>query len=537
MGAPQAMGFALIAGVSPIYGLYAAIVSTIVGAFTSNSSLMTIGPTNALSIVVFSTLHTGNEPFSVERLFILTVLIGVFQLAFGILRLGDLTQFVSNAVMTGFIAGAGLLIILGQFANLTGYVYSDNVIGVLPKFWDWLTHSTHWNFLTFGLGIVALAIMFILWRLGLKKISPLVAIVVVSVITGMLELNDVHIIRDLTAITPGLPRPNLPNLAHTFDLLPAALSMAIFALVQSVGVAESTPESDEHTPDVNRDFLAQGLANIIGGFFQAMPAGGSLSRTAVNVSAGARSRLSNIFAGVFIAVAVLIAGKYVERIVIAALAAELIVAGASLIKPGQIRLVWQVNRSARAAMVATFLAALFMPLEYSIYVGVILSLGLYIYTSSHNIELVMLAPTNDNHFTELPVPESLPDYQPVILSIHGPLYFAAVKQLENLLPSVEHCQSPVVIIRLRHNHYLGSTGIRLLERYAQKLQNHGGRLMLAGIGSDIYQQLERTGALQRLGKENVYYANGAILDATEHALDNAKQWLKTESPRNTNVGT
>jgi sulfate permease, SulP family len=529
-GAPQAMGFALIAGVSPIYGLYAAIVSTIVGTLVSNSSLMTISPTNALSIVVFSALHNGSESFTIERLFVLTILIGVFQLAFGILRLGDLTQFVSNAVMTGFIAGAGLLIILGQLANFTGYGYSNNVTGVLPKFWDWLTHSPQWNLPTLGLGMIALAVMLIFWQLEFKQLAPLTAIIVASGLVEVLGWQDIRIVRDITTIPTGLPQPILPNFAYTFDLLPAALSMAIFALVQSVGVSQSAPESDEHTPDINRDFVAQGLANMVGGIFQGMPSGGSLSRTAVNVAAGAKSRLSNLLAGLFIAITVLTVGEYIEQVAIAALAALLIVIGASLIKLDQIRLVWQVNHSGRAVMVATFCATLFMPLEYSIYVGVILSLGLYVYTSSQSIEIVMLEQTDDHQFLEFPVPEKLPDRKPIILSIHGNLYFAAVNHLETLLPSVELCQSPVVIIRLRHNHYMGSTGIRLLERYSQQVQKHGGRLILTGVGADIYQQLERTGALQRLGEENVYYANGTILDTTTQALRSAYQWLQSRKP-------
>jgi sulfate permease, SulP family len=526
-GTPQAMGFALIAGVNPIYGLYTAVVATIVGSFTASSPLMTIAPTNAMALVVFGTLHTDTPNFTIEKLFVLTLLVGVFQLAFGLLRLGDLTRFVSNAVMTGFIAGAGLLIILGQLPYLTGYVRKSDVHGVIPKFIDWVTHIHQWEISTLILGLLTIAIILIFHAIGRRAIATLVAIITVSLLNSVLGGDTVHIVRDIAAIPSGLPHLSIPDAKYIVELLPVALSVAILAVVQGAGIAYSTPNPSQKEPDMDRDFIAQGIANIVGSFFQSMPAGGSLSRSAVNISAGARTRMANIFAGGFIAIILLTLGHTIEHVVLAALAAHLIVAAFSLIKRSRIELVWRVNRSARISMTTTFVATLILPLDYSIYLGVILSLGMYIYSSSQNIEVFMLELTADNHFKEIPVPDRLPDHQPIILSVYGHFYFATVQQLRVLLPKSDQSQRPVVILRLRHNQYMGSTGIRFLCQYARTLREHGGRLILTGVGDEIQQQLARTGATHQLGEENIFTANGTILDATMHALEEAQQWLLT----------
>ena len=199
-------------------------------------------------------------------------------------------------------------------------------------------------------------------------------------------------------------------------------------------------------------------------------------------------------------------GGLIEKITLAALAGHLVVAALSLIRPREIALVWQVNRSARAAMVATFVATLLLPLEFSIYIGVVLSLGLYIYSSSQNIKIVRLMRTEDNHFREEAMPKRLPDSAAVIVSIHGHLYFAAVRELEAHLPSPADSQQAVVILRLRNNRYMGSTGIHFLERYAKALRAQGGRLMLAGISPIVFAQLSRTHVIDFLGEENIFCA-------------------------------
>lgn len=529
-GAPQAMGFALIAGVNPIYGLYAAFISTIIGSLTSGSTFMTIAPTNALSLVVFSTLG-DNGTVNIEKIVVLTLLVGVFQLGFGLLRMGDLTRFVSNAVMTGFIAGAGLLIVLGQLRHVNGFdpqvatFWPVQLAKSLPKFFDWLLHLAQSQPHTLIIGVVAILMIQTLHHSRFKNIATLVAIIITTFFVMLMGWSDVATVG---AVPVGLPLPSLPQRQYIVELAPAALAMAVLALVQSAALTQTVREPDGSIANANRDFAAQGLSNIVGGLFQGLPSGGSLSRTAVNVSAGAKTRWANIFSGIYIGLILIAFGGLIEKITLAALAGHLVVAAFSLIRPREIALVWRVNPSARAAMIATFLATLILPLQFSIYIGVFLSLGLYVYSSSENVKVVQLVRAENNHFREVDVPKSLPEHSITIISVHGHLYFAAVRQLEGCLPDPTTAHKTVVILRLRNNRYMGSTGIHLLERYAKQLRHHGGRLILSGVSPFVRDQLSRTRSLQFFGEDNIFLQSDTIFDATEHALEAAEMWLKTQ---------
>ena len=179
-------------------------------------------------------------------------------------------------------------------------------------------------------------------------------------------------------------------------------------------------------------------------------------------------------------------------------------------------------------MILTFASTLVLPLEYSIYLGVALSLGLYLYSSSQGVKAVRLIPLEPHQFRAEPLKKQLPSGEPVIISVSGHLYFAAMKQLEDLLPEPDGTSQTVVILRLRDNDYLGSTGIHFLQRYIAKLEMGGGKLILSGVSPKIQHQLEQSGFLQRIGKDNIFYEDDIIFSSTERALDYANQWLEEQ---------
>ncbi len=523
-GMPQAMGFALIAGVNPVYGIYTAFAATIIAALTGRSTYMTVGPTNALSLVVASSLAGFDGAAEFERLFMLTFLVGVFMLLFGVLRLGFLVRFVSNAVMTGFITGAGLLIIFGQMGHLNGYEEATGANTTL-RFFDWLLHFDQTHINTLVIGLLAMAIIYGMEYTRLRYVATLVAIMMTTVLVKLLEWDAVALVASISEVSSGLPMPVMPEISLAPELATAALAMAVLGSVQSAAITNSIPEPDGTPPNTSRDFIGMGLANLAGGVFQSMPACGSLSRTAVNIKSGARTRLANVFAGVFVAVFLLLAGGLIEQVTLAALAAHLFVAAVSLIRLDQIKLVWRVGWAPRAAMVATFLATLFLPLEYSIYVGVILSLALYLYTASENMQIERLIPTDDNRYRSVPVPAQLPNDDVVIVAIHGHLYFAAVKKLETLLPNPASGHGTVVILRMREHDHLGSTALRFLLRYGDTLRNNGGCLLLTGISPQMRRELERTGVIQAFGEDNLFDADEVYFSATTQAYEYAHKLL------------
>ncbi len=522
-GAPQAMGFALIAGVNPIYGLYTAVVSTIVAALTGSSTYMTVGPTNALALVTFSTLARYDDGSQIERLFVLTLLVGVFMLVFGLLRLGTLVRFVSNAVMTGFITGAGLLIVFGQVRHLNGYDPEGST--ALIRFFDWLLHLHRTQPETLVIGAGAIAVIVLLQQTRFKTWATLVAIVGATVAAKLFNWDSVALVQAISSVPRGLPAPVLPDVTLAVELAPAALAMAVLGAVQSAALTNSVPEPDGSTSDTTRDFVGMGLGNIVGAVFQGMPACGSLSRTAVNVSAGAQSRLSNVMAGGFVALFLLALGPLVEQVTLAALGAQLIVAALRLIRVADLRLVWQVGPAARTAMTATFVATLVLPLEFSIYIGVVLSMGMYVYTSADNIHIEHLVPLPEGRYKAEPVPKALPNNAVTIVSVTGHLFFAAVKRLETSLPNPRDRKRAIVILRMHNNDYLGSTGIRFLQTYNQHLREGGGKLMLSGVTVQVYDQLKRTGAIHEFGDDNIFCSNKIYFSSTTAAYETATDEL------------
>lgn len=520
-GTPQAMAFALIAGINPIYGLYTAIVSTIIGAVLGSSGLMTVGPTNALSLIVAGTLTTFDSANSIERLFILTLLSGAFHLGFGFLRLGILVKFVSNAVMTGFIAGAALLIVFGQLPYLTNY--SPEGSSSLLKVVDWVRHLHLTDLYTLGVSGVAAVLILVVRNTRFKNLATLLGIVGASVLAALAGWDSVEIVRDISEIPAGLPLPTLPDFAYVPELISSALAIAILGAVQSAAIINVLPDRGGSRPNVNLDFISMGIGNMVGSLFQSMPACGSLSRTAVNIASGAQTRLANIFAGVFVALFLVLLGSLIEYVTLSALAVMLIIAAITMIDLSEIRIVWQTAISARIAMVVTFLTALIFPIEYSIYAGVIISLLLYITTSSEEVKLSQFVPLEENRFKITEIPERLPDNDVIILSVTGHLYFAAITRLEHLLPDPSQSEGSIVILRLRDSAFLATTGIHFLERYDAALRQHGGRLILTGLSSEMVEHIQHLP--NNFSEMDVFIEDEILMGGTLRAYEYATEIL------------
>lgn len=550
VGIPQGMAYALLAGVNPIYGLYTAIVATTVAGLTTNSVFMNVSLTNTLALAVGSALADFSGSVRVERLFTLTLLVGLIQLGFGLARLGDLTRFVSNGVMTGFIAGSAVLIIAGQVNDLTGVTESSSgdlvrwlsdsipaldgnkIIAALST----LAHPAQLNPLVTLIGIGTILLVIILGRTPLKTFAMILALAITSLIANLVNLNSnvvpIELVSDVSEIPAGLPALHVPALLEGgFIMFYSAIPVAVLSMVQSASVSQSVPNPNGDSPRVSRDFRGIGLASIASSFFQGFPGSGSFSGTSLNISSGARSRFANVFAGIFTALIVLLLGGVVERIAMSAIAGVLIVIGVMALPLAQIRRVWRTNWNSRITMLVTFIATLSIPVQNAIYLGIVLSLGLFVYTSSRQIRVVRVVRTEDGHFDEQPAPRLLPDNEVVLLNIYGNLYFGAVSTLEKLLPSAQGSNRSVVILRLRGRESLGSTVTHLLERYAKQLRGSGGKLMLAGVDPELRRELVETGVINVIGAENVFDANSILAMSSEHAVAVGRQWLDDDADR------
>jgi SulP family sulfate permease len=524
---PDGLASAILAGVNPVQGLYSLMFGTPVAALTTGSQYMYVSNTGALAVAVGGVLAAYSQDDILLALAVLTMLVGAFQLLLGLLRLGWIIRFVSHSVMVGFMTGIALLIILGQLGSLTGYSseYSNDLVATV----DLVLNFNQVNFPTLTIGLITLALILLLDKTKLSKFSMILAMIGASFLVQILDLASVELIADIADIPDTLPRPSLPDLSLVVGLIIPAISVAIIGLVQAAGVSKTVPNADGKFGDISRDFSGQGLANLSASLFQGLPIGGTMSETSVNISAGAKTRLANIFSGILIIIIVLVFGDVVEKFAMPSIAALLIVAGYQAIKKGQVADVWDTGKAPRGIMVLTFIATLFLPIQYAVFLGVALSVIQYWVSSSLDIRVVELVPQADGVWIERPGPEKLSSQSVTLLDIYGSLHYAAAYTMEDLLPSPEEAGEAVVILRLRGRDEVSSTFIEVIERYAQQLQAKGSKLLLAGVDEHIKTQLDNTETTETIAEEDIFLATETLRESTNAALEAAKQWLNRDA--------
>jgi SulP family sulfate permease len=357
-----------------------------------------------------------------------------------------------------------------------------------------------------------------------------VAIFVASIMVPLAGWDVVAQVNDIAEVPSSLPLPTLPPLSVIPALIVPAFALAFVGLVQGAGVSRNYVNPDGNYPDASGDFVGQGAANIFTGLFQGMPVGGSVSATALVTNAGAKSRFANIFAGITIAVVILLFGTWVGYIALPAIAGLLILIGFRTLKPAQIEMVWKTGRVQQAVMVITFVACLLIPLQYAVLVGVALAILLFVIQQSNQIKVKSWQWEPGNLPIEEDAPEVVPSNEVTILVLYGSEFFATAPLIEENLPSVtDDTHHAVVVLGLRSEQELGSTFLEVLERYATDLHDHRCQLMLAGVSDRMKDQLNQTKIARTIGRENIFSKTEKVGEAAIEAWDAAQKWL-AETP-------
>jgi SulP family sulfate permease len=520
---PQALANGVLAGVNPVFGLYSMIVGTTVAAFVTASVFMNVDSTSATALTAGEALSRVTSEEHLGYLVVLGLLVGLFMLVFGLLKLGFLVRFVSNAVMTGFLSGLGVLTVLGQVGDLTSF-YSEAGNKVFRAI-DTLLNFRQIDLATLFIGLATIVAIVLAERTPLKRYAYLLALVLVTILVPLLGLESVTLVGDTTDIPRTIPIPHLPDLSLVPSLILPALAIALIALVQAAGVSQSVPNPNGEYPDPSGDFRGQGIANMAVGLSGGIPVGGSVSGTALVRSSGAQSRWANIFTGLFGLVVVLLFAPLVELIPLAALAGLLVTVGAGMVNVPRLRTVWNTGPAPLTIMLITFVATLFTPIQVAVALGVVLHILLYIFRSAEAVRLERIVPQEDGTFFEGEVPEALSSGEIVVLQPIGSLFFAGVAELEEHLPKVGQAQGAVVVIRLRDRDEVGSTFIRTVERYLKSLQVGGNVLMLEGLSERVLDQLRKTDLLGLIGEENVFLGQPQHGASLRQALAAAEEWL------------
>ena len=521
---PDGLASAALAGVNPVYGLYTSIAAPIGGSLLVSAQLMQISTTSASALTAGQAIAGYPAAQRDQALFLLVVLVGVFLAIFGLLRLGRLIRFVSHAVMTGFLIGVAFVLILDQLAPLVGFNPEGG--NEVVQFLDLLAHITQFSAPTIVTGLLALGMAVGLGRTRLATLSSLIALVVPSLLVALLGWESVQRVVDVNPIPRGIPTPTLPNLALlTPALLVSALALAVVIAVQGAGVSQSVKNPDGSPISASRDMIAQGAANAASGLLSGIPAGGSVGQTALNVSVGARSRWAGVFGGVWMLVIVLLVPGLVGQVPMAVLAALMIMAGASAIDLREARSIWNTGGAARWSILVTFLATLVLSVPQAVAVGVLLTIVLYLRSSASDVTVRELIRLDDGRVAESEPPARLPSNAVTVLDVNGSLFFAGARTLQEALPSPDGATRPVVIMRVRGYTNVGATLIEVLDSYADKLAEVGGRLYLSGVDEDVSRQLRRAGKLDLDKVVHLVLADDVIGASTEQAWTHASSWL------------
>jgi SulP family sulfate permease len=521
---PDGLAGGLLAGVNPVFGLYGYLFG-LSAAFATSSAFMAVQATGAMAMVIGDVDVINQTPSGERALFTLAVLTGALMIVAGVLKLGTMLRFVSHAVMVGFINAVGVNIILGQVSSFTGYE-GDGSNRILRTI-DSLLHVFDWEWATVAIGAATIVLIVVLEHTRLGAMGMVLAIVVTSAVTVVFGLDSVARLDDIASIPSSLPRPQLPDFGLVLTLLVPALSLTFVGLVQGAGITAGFQNPDGTQPDASRDFVGQGVGNIVSGLFRGMPVGGSMSATSLNKSAGARSKQSLLIAAAVMAVIIVLFADLVSLIAMPALAGLLMLVGYRTVKPQNIIAVVRAGIVSATVLGVTFVLTMVIPLQYAVLIGVGVSVILFVINESNRVTLSRwtIRP-EDDAIIEGDAPATVPGHSVLILLPYGSLFFASAPVFESLLPEVtSESGSSVVILRLRGHTDLGTTFCQVLRRYAQQLDDVGSKLAIVSADETIREQLRVTGVTALIGEDNIYERDERLAASVRRAHRDALAWI------------
>jgi SulP family sulfate permease len=528
---PQAMAYALIAGLPVQLGLYTAIVMTAVGALFDSSRLLINGPTNAISIAVLSAIAVVPAEQRVEAAILLALLVGAIQLAITLLRLGDLERYISHSVIVGFTLGAGTLLVLDQIKNLLGLpAVGSGHEHFLLRLWGTLAAGSPIHAPTAAIGLATIAVIVALRaakrRLGWPLFPELLfAVVLMGWLTAQLGLDaqGVSVVGEIPRALPSFEAPRLdPELAR--QLAGGALAIAVLGLLEAISMAKAIAATSKEKLDMNQQCLSEAVANLSGSFFHCFPGSGSLTRSAINQQAGASTQWSGVVSAATVALIILVFAPWAHFIPRAALAGILMVSAYKMVDWRALAYHVRTTRFDAAIVAATAFSAVAISVEFCIMIGVLMSFLLTVPRAGRML-LTEFVVAPDGARERLP--EDAACEQILIFGLEGELFFGATAALSEHLALIEERVTPrtvVVVLRLKRARNPDAVGITQLEQFLERMRARGVEVLLCGVRHDFARRLDRAGLSAKLGS-NLFLEQPVRLTSTALAIRRAYQLI------------
>jgi len=543
---PQGLAFALLAGLPPEVGLYASVAPPIIYALLGSSRPLSVGPVSVAALLVANALGaaglTPEDPGYLNDALLLAALTGAVLLIMAVLRLGALVNFLGHPVLSGFISGAAVLIILSQLATLLGVpaAPAGSGAGMVAYYWHAAT-GLHLPTAALGLASVVALLLFrdplvrLLERLGLSarmaglasRVGPLALVAGATALVAWLGADRLGI-AIVGHIPAGLPAPRLDFLdpQRALELLPAALMIALIGYVESVSVAKALAFRRRQKIDNNQELVALGAANMAAAVAGGMPVAGGFSRSMVNFSAGAKTQLAAIVTGLLVGLTALFFTPWFQDLPRAALAAIIVVAVSALIDWQMVVRTWRYDRADAAALLVTFGGVLAFDIEVGLLLGLAVSIGTFLGRSSRPHIAVIGRIRGTEHYRNVKrhAVETFPDL--LLVRVDRSLFFANVARVEDVVAAAA-AEQP----RLRHLVLICSaintidhSAVESLEVLAESLREAGITLHLAEVRGPVMDRLLRSDLLERLAPGQVFLSTEDAVRALHEgaAVDGAR---------------
>ncbi|MFZ5646595.1 MAG: SulP family inorganic anion transporter [Bacillota bacterium] len=529
---PQSMAYAIIAGVDPVYGLYSAIVLSILGSAFGNSNHLATGPTNAISLLIAGTMGAflGQSNFY-QMLFLLTFMVGAIQFLMGALKLGKLVNYVSHSVIVGFTAGAGVIIALGQLNQLLGINLPKGEFSTLEKVMMTFEHIGQTNYVALGLGVATILLTVLLKKVNKNLPGSLLALVFCVIGVMFLDLGRYGI--KLTGEIPSAIPPFTMldfSLENIRSLAGGAAVIAVIGLVEAVSISKAIAAQTQQKLDSNQEFIGQGIANMGGAFFCSIAGSGSFTRSAIAFQNGGRTRMAGVLAGLAVLVILIFLAPYAKYIPSAALAGVIMVVAYSMVDRNAVKTVFTSNKNDATVLVVTFLATVFAPdLEYAIYSGVIISILLFL-NNTGNATVRLLEEEGGSFKETQPGVNGGPGRPIVTIQLEGNLYFGSSMDLDEKLGGAYSGEARVFIIKLKHVSFIDVTSLEIIETFIKRAVNDGKRVILSGARPEMTDALEKAHIVGLVGRDNIFISENEAFGSLVKALAAAKLYLASGAP-------
>ncbi|WP_310451691.1 SulP family inorganic anion transporter [Sulfuritalea sp.] len=527
---PQSLAYAQLAGVPAYYGLYAALLPTIIGALFGSSSQLSTGPVAMTSLLTAASIAPlaahGSDTFY-SYVILLALISGLFQIAFGVLRIGVLLNFLSHPVLMGFINAAALIIGLSQLPALLG-MSMHNSEHFLADIWHVLVHIDALHELSLGFGLVAIVMLTGFKRLTPKLPGVLITVVLLTGASYALQYADLGG-KVIGEIPRGLPEFSVPPLdwKATMDLLPAGFVIALISFMEAMSSAKVIAIRTRQPWDENKELIGQGLAKVAAAFSQSMPVSGSFSRSALNLAADARTGLSSVISALFVLLTLLFLTPLLYHLPKPVLAAIIMMAVFGLINIRALANAWRAKRDDGIAAAVTFVTTLaFAPnIQNGILTGIILSLSLLLYRMMRpRIALLGMhsdATLRDSERHQLPPLHSSLG----ALRFDGALRFVNVAYFEDALLRLEreNPEMTCILVKASGINDIDASGVEMLLNLASRFKSSGVTLVFSGIKKQVADVMDRTGLTQAIGRENIFATDLEALERLRQRLPPSRE--------------